>query len=117
MYNLLKHLYTCNPLYNLVIKMAIKDSGKVTVTFNRTTVEKLRSEKGGKAWDAFMLDLAESRKQGVRIKCVVCRRILESGDIDLTSRAFAKRFGWEEVSIKSKSGWVGFVCNICKGRK
>lgn len=93
--------------------MAIKDSAKVTVTFQRTTVEKLRSEKGGMAWDAFMLDLVESRKQGVRARCVTCREVIESTDVDLTPSSLANRHGWREVSIRGRPGTIGFLCDRC----
>lgn len=93
--------------------MAIKGSGKVTVTFNRTTVEKLRSEKGGMAWDAFMLDLIEGMKQGVRARCVVCRKVVESEDVDLTASMMVKKLGWREISINGGVNFIGFMCNKC----
>ena len=95
--------------------MAIKDSGKVTITFQRTTVKKLRSEKGGIAWDAFVLDLIEGRKHGVSARCVVCRKIVGSRDIDLTASTLAKRLGWKEVLVKGEPGTksIGFLCNKC----
>jgi hypothetical protein len=80
--------------------MAIKDSGKVTVTFNRTTVEKLREEKGGMAWDDFMLNLIGSRKTGVRARCILCRKVVESGDVDLTASMLVKKLGWKEISVR-----------------
>lgn len=93
--------------------MALKDSGKVTITLNRTTVKKLRSEKGGMAWDAFMLDLIESMKCGVRARCVVCRKEVGSGDVDLTPSILAKRLGWKEISIRGRLNSIGFVCDKC----
>jgi hypothetical protein len=93
--------------------MAIQDSGKVTVTLNRTTVEKLRSEKGGIAWDAFMLDLIEGMKQGVRARCVVCRKVVESGDVDLTASMMVKKLGWREISINGGLNIIGFICDKC----
>ncbi|MBE9594635.1 MAG: hypothetical protein IMF19_14280 [Proteobacteria bacterium] len=102
--------------------MAIKDSAKVTVTLDRTTVEKLRSEKGGMAWDAFMLDLIGCKNQGVTAKCVACRKVVGSTDIDLSPSALTKKLGWEEVLIKGEPGIksIGFLCNKCsleRGRK
>jgi hypothetical protein len=97
----------------LVIKMAIKGSGKVTVTFDRTTVEKLREEKGGIAWDPFMLDLIGSRKQGVRARCMLCRKVVESEDIDLTASMLAKKRGWKEISVKGRLSSIGFLCDKC----
>ena len=93
--------------------MAIKDSGKVTITLDRTTVEKLRNEKGGMAWDAFMLNLIGCMTQGVRIKCITCKRMFRSGDIDLSPSVLAKRLGWKEVSIRDKPGTIGFLCDKC----
>ena len=93
--------------------MAIKGTGKVTVTFNRTTVEKVRAEKGGKAWDTFMLALIGSMKQGVRARCVVCRKVIESTDIDLSPSLLAKRLGWKEMLVRGGPGRIGFVCNKC----
>ncbi len=94
--------------------MPIKNSGKVTITLDRTTVEKLRNEKGGKAWDAFMLALIEGMKQGVRARCITCGRIFRSTDIDLSPSELAKRLGWKEVLIKGKPESIGFVCDKCK---
>ncbi|MBE9592571.1 MAG: hypothetical protein IMF19_03745 [Proteobacteria bacterium] len=93
--------------------MAIKDSGKVTITLDRTTVEKLRSEKGGMAWDAFMLDLIEWMKQGVRARCVVCRKGVGSVDVDLSPSMLAKRLGWREVSVRGRPDSIGFLCDKC----
>ena len=93
--------------------MAIKDSGKVTITLDRTTVKKLRSEKGGMAWDVFMLDLIGCMKQGVTARCVVCRKVAGSTDIDLSSSLLAKRLGWKEISIRGRPGTIGFVCDKC----
>lgn len=113
---MIKTLYTRNALYKLVMrKMAMKRSGKVTITLDRTTVEKLRSEKGGMAWDAFMLNLVESMKQGVKARCVVCRKEVGSGDVDLTASMLAKRLGWKEVLVRGEQGIksIGFLCNKC----
>jgi hypothetical protein len=93
--------------------MAVKGSGKVTVTFDRTTVEKLRSEKGGEAWDAFMLNLIEGMKQGVKARCVVCRKVVESADIDLTVSMLVKRLGWREISVDGGLNIIGFMCDKC----
>jgi hypothetical protein len=93
--------------------MAIKDSGKVTVTLNRTTVEKLRSEKGGMAWDAFMLDLVRGMKQGVKARCVICRKVVESGDVDLTASMLVKKLGWKEISVRGRLNSIGFLCDKC----
>lgn len=93
--------------------MAIKGTGKVTITLDRTTVKKLREEKGVNAWDAFMLNLLEGIGQGVRIRCIICRRMFRSGDIDLSPSALAKQLGWNEVSIRDKPGTIGFVCDEC----
>lgn len=93
--------------------MAIKDSGKVTVTFNRTTVEKLREEKGGMAWDDFMLNLIGSRKTGVRARCILCRKVVESGDVDLTASMLVKKLGWKEISVRGRLNSIGFLCDKC----
>lgn len=93
--------------------MAIKGTSKVTITLDRTTVKKLREEKGVNAWDAFMLNLIEGIGQGVRIRCIKCRRMFRSGDIDLSPSALAKRLGWKEISIRGRPGTIGFVCDKC----
>lgn len=93
--------------------MALKDSGTVTITLNRTTVKKLRSEKGGIAWDTFMLNLIEGMKQGVRAKCVLCGKVVESTDIDLSPSELARRLKWKEILIRGKPKSIGFVCDKC----
>ena len=93
--------------------MALRGTSKVTITLDRTTVKKLREEKGVNAWDAFMLNLIEGTGQGVRIRCIKCRRMFRSGDIDLSPSALAKRLGWKEVSIRDELGIIGFVCDKC----
>lgn len=93
--------------------MAIKESDKITITLNRTTVKKLREEKGGIAWDAFMLHLIEGVKQGVKARCVVCRKVVGSTDIDLTASTLAKRLGWKEILIGGKPKSIGFLCDKC----
>lgn len=102
--------------------MAIKDSGKVTVTLNRTTVEKLRAEKGVEAWDAFMLDLIENRKQGVRARCIICDAFIQTTDVNISPSELAKRRGWEEMysgrvylnrdGVRTKVE-LGFICDKC----
>jgi hypothetical protein len=93
--------------------MAIKGSGKVTVTLNRTTVEKLREEKRGTTWDAFVLDLIGYMKQGVAARCMVCRKVARSTDIDFTPSLLAKKLGWKEISVRGRPGFIGFVCDKC----
>ena len=93
--------------------MALKGTSTVTITLNRTTVKKLREEKGVNAWDAFMENLIEGAGQGVRIRCIKCRRMFRSGDINSSPSALAKRLGWNEVSIRDKPGTIGFVCDKC----
>lgn len=93
--------------------MAIKGSAKITITLNRTTVEKLRSEKGGMAWDTFMLDLIGGMKQGVKARCVVCRKVVESRNVDLTASMLVKKLGWKEISANGGLNIIGFLCDKC----
>jgi hypothetical protein len=97
--------------------MAIKGSGKVTITLDRTTVEKLREEKGGKAWEAFMLNLIEGTKQGVRARCVACREVVESTNIDTSLRILARSNGWKEISVRGRLNSIGFMCDKCSQGK
>lgn len=96
--------------------MANKGSGRVTLTLYRTTVEKLRDTKGGKAWDAFLLELIGSMKQGVRVRCVVCRKVVESDDIDLSVSMLVKKLGWREISANGGLNIIGFICDKCSSK-
>lgn len=101
--------------------MAIKDSGKVTITLDRTTVAMLREKKEGlETWDELMRRLGERRRSG--IECVICGAFLEMEDKDKSPNTLAKENGWqsiysarvivnrEEMETKVE---LGYLCQSC----
>ena len=93
--------------------MAVHGSEHITITILKTTVAKLRDEKGGVAWDTFMLNSLEGMKQGVKAKCAICRKVVGSTDVDLSPSLLAKRLGWKEISVKGRLDSIGFLCDKC----
>jgi hypothetical protein len=90
--------------------MAIKGIGKVTVTFERSTVEQLRARKGSETWDEMLLRLA--RRQRCGIECIMCGKWIETKDIHVSPSVLAEMNDWREVRFKD-GGELGFVCPNC----
>ena len=90
--------------------MAIKGIGKVTVTFDRSTVEQLRARKGSETWDEMLLRLA--RRQRCGIECVICGKWIETTDAHVSPSVLAEMNGWREVSCEGEVK-LGYVCPNC----
>lgn len=93
--------------------MAIRDSSKITITLDRTTVAILREKKRGMAWDAYMHSLLRLESQGSRAECMRCGKVLESDDISKSPKALAKENGWIEITASGRENVIGFVCPNC----
>lgn len=115
---IVKALYTLNVLGYIGDKeMAIKGTRRVTVTLMRTTVKSLRAIKGAEAWDSFLLNLMKARRQGARAECIICRKVLETEDINESAAVLARKNGWTEVTVTGRLNAIGFACNECMKRE
>ena len=90
--------------------MAIKGIGKVTVTFERSTVEQLRAKKGSETWDEFLLRLASRQRCG--IECIICGKWIETTDAHVSPSVLAEMNKWREVSCEGEVK-LGYVCPNC----
>ena len=101
--------------------MAIKESGKVTITLARTTVAMLRAKKKDlETWDELMQRLGRTRKWG--IECIICGAIIEMTEANMSPAMLAKANGWREVysgrvrledsEIKTDVE-LGYMCKHC----
>lgn len=93
--------------------MSIKDSSKITITLDRTTVAILRERKRGMAWDAYMRSLIRLESQGSRAKCMRCGKVLETEDISKSPEVLAQENGWTEIAVKGRLNTIGFACPSC----
>ena len=105
--------------------MATKDSGNVTITLNRTTVEMLRAKKKDlETWDELMLRLG--RKRQFEIECVFCGAVIKTKNVNTTEVALAGEYGWkmmysgrvdliEQDEIETTVE-LGYVCPECGAR-
>jgi DNA-directed RNA polymerase subunit RPC12/RpoP len=101
--------------------MAIKGSGKVTITLDRKTVAMLRAKKKGlETWDELMQRLGRKRKWG--IECIICGATIEMTEANISPAILAKANGWREVysgrvrledtGIKTDVE-LGYMCKHC----
>lgn len=106
--------------------MAKKNSGNVTITLNRTTVEMLRAKKKGmETWDELMLRLGQRRE--FELECAFCGTVIKTKDVYTTEAALAKEYGWEmmysgRVDLRDGRGIettveLGYVCSRCATRR
>jgi hypothetical protein len=95
-----------------MIKMAKKDTGKITITLDRETVKKLRSAKRDMTWDDYMLYLLRTQMTGAHVECLICGRIFRSAKLDVSPRMLAEEERWTEVAMKG-GRVIGFVCLDC----
>ena len=93
------------------------DIGVITVTFKRTTVNKMRQEKRGMSWNDYALHLLKVDKQGSRAECVRCGRRLETEDVDLSPRDLARTNNWSSITVAGSDKAIGFICNECIKRR
>lgn len=101
--------------------MAVKDSGKVTITLDRTTVTKLRAQKKGmETWDGLMQRLGERRRYG--LECIICGTFQEGEDKDKSPNMLAKEHGWRMIysgAVYIGRGGIatqvelGYICPSC----
>jgi predicted CopG family antitoxin len=101
--------------------MAIKDSGKVTITLDREIVTMLRAKKKGmETWNDLMWRLGDRRRCG--IECAMCGKFIGTTDMSISPEKLAKENGWRELytgrvqldrgGVKTKVE-LGYVCPSC----
>lgn len=101
--------------------MAIKNSDKVTITLERTTVAMLRSKKKGlETWNELMLRLGNRRQFG--LECAICGAFLEFENMDKTLNTIAKENGWQKMYSQivhvdgeeiARQVELGYICPSC----
>ena len=87
--------------------------GTVTITLKKSTVSVLRKAKGGDTWDGFLLDLVKIKKQGARVECMICGRVLETENVYESPSILAEKNGWTEIAVKGRLNAIGFACPAC----
>jgi len=101
--------------------MAKKDTGKVTITLDRSIVKMLREKKEGiETWNDLLIRLAGRSRCG--IECLICGAFLENSDLNQSPNKLAETNGWRVVysgrveldgdEIKTKVK-LGYMCRNC----
>ena len=124
--DLIQPLYTLKYNLYLVIRMAKKDTGKITITLDKTVVKMLREKKEGvETWNDLLIRLAGRSRCG--IECLICGAFLENEDMNQSPNKLAETNVWriiysgrveqdgDELRTKVK---LGYMCrNCCRSEK
>ena len=101
--------------------MAKKDTGKITITLDKTVVKMLRAKKEGvETWNNLLIRLAGRSRCG--IECLICGAFLENEDMSQSPNELAEKNEWrivysgkveldgDEIKTKVK---LGYMCRNC----